>query len=79
MARVPLMDQTELEPTHIQCYDCDELYPFEGEDGCPEEPESHGYEMVHATKEPLGYEDDNEYYSPLRQQYEYPAKEGTGR
>lgn len=69
------MDTSELDPTHVYCLDCDELYPFEGAGECPEEPESHGYELVHVTTEPLGYDDDKDYYHHGRQQYEYPAKE----
>lgn len=75
MARAPGMDKSELDPTHVQCFDCDDLYPFEGAAECPEEPEDHGFELVHVTDTPLGYEDDDDYLHRGRKQYEYPARE----
>lgn len=73
MSKAPTTDTSELQPTHIDCFDCDQLYQYEGAAECPEEPAEHGFELIHVTDLPLGYDDD--YFHHGRAQYEYPAKE----
>lgn len=75
MASTPTGDQAVLEPNAAQCLDCDELYDLtDGEVVCPED-ETHPVEPIHVTSEPLGFDDDRDYFHHGHKQYEYPARE----
>jgi hypothetical protein len=75
-------DKSTLEQNGVECLDCAETYEDQPVMECPEVPGNpeegepgHAINGVHIAEEPLGYEDDQEYWHPRLKKYVYPAAE----
>lgn len=71
MSIAPDPDESTLAVTDLECLECGVIYEDE-HDACPYDAE-HPTTLLHITKTPLGYEDDQDWWHPRLLAYAYNA------